>query len=559
MTFCLKIATIVAMTKKSHKPKIVEVYNKKAKTTYLYEDIAYWDPVAKQGRHKRKGIGKLDKEGKPIYNEYYLNKLSQKGEEKDRVVSKTTLVGENLLIDAMIAKTGLATVLNKTLGKEKASLAMQLVRYSVCEGKPLCYAEDWLNARGYNGGALSSQRISEFLRFLDKDIQNTFFSQWIGIKGEDKSLIFDISSISSYSRDNKYVERGYNRDHERLEQINIALISTYHSNTPLWCTELPGSMSDQIVIEYVLNHLEKLDVGKVGFILDRGFYSEDNIRNLTDKKHKFTIPVPSHIKWQKEFIDNHRGGVQRPANLIQGDEKDSIIYALTKVSTTEYGRMWIHLYYDALKKERDIAHLMNTLKKCQDDLETGILLKGREHYYERYFEVKETPIRGRKVTLKEDEVDAYINGYSGYWVLLSSHEKEAQKALCHYRMRNNIELHFDDLKNTLDCNRIRVHSADVMQGRIFINFLAMIIINELKGMLATIPAKERNYWNLKMVLNKVATYSKIHYKGKYKDVYTVPTKAQRLIFDLFNIKYQWKNKVVNDDEATTQFSESSEA
>jgi len=537
------------MNKQEQKPKIIQVYNKKAKTTYLYEDIAYWDPELKQGRHKRKGIGKLDAQGNIVYNEYYLNRLEQKRatDETPRVVSTTTLLGENLIVDKIITDTGLKPALSKTIGKEKADLALQLVKYSICEGKPLSYAEDWLDARGFHGAALCSQRITDFLRSLDKDVQNTFFTAWIAQKAEKKSLLFDISSISSYAKNNPYVERGYNRDHEGLEQINIALISTYTSNTPLWCSELPGSMSDQIALEYVFAHLEKLEIGKVGLLLDRGFYSEDNIQNLIQKNHKFTMPVPAHIIWQKEFIDNHRANLQRPSNLIKTEDKDSIIYGQTIVKTTKYGRMWIHLYYDALRKERDVARLMETLMKCQHDLEEDKKLKSRQHYYDRYFEVKETPKRGRKVILKDSEVEAYINGQSSYWVLLSNNEKDTAKALNQYRQRNNIELHFDDMKNLMDCNRIRVHSEDVMQGRIFINFLTMIIVNELKSFIAAIPAKDRKYWNHKMILHKVATYAKIHYKGKYKDVFSVPTKSQRLIFDLFGIKYEWKGKMVNDD------------
>ena len=549
------------MTKQEPKPQIIRVYNKKAKTTYLYEDSAYWDPELKQGRHKRKGIGKLDDNGKAVYNDYYLSRLEQSADEDVglRVVSTTTLLGENLILNKVIADTGLKPVLAKTLGKQKADLALLLVRYSVCEGKPLCYAEDWLDPRGFNGCSLSSQRITDFLRSLDKDVQNTFSAGWIAKKAERKSLLFDISSISSYAKDNPYVERGYNRDHERLEQINIALISTYEANTPLWCTELPGSMSDQAALEYVFDHLKKLDIGKVGFFLDRGFYSEDNIRKLTQGNHKFTMPVPSHIKWQKDFIDSHRGDLQRPANLISTEGKDSIIYGLTVVKTTKHGRMWIHLYYDAVRKERDVARLMETLKKCQDDLEDGRMLKSREPYYERYFELKETPKRGRKVILKEDEVDAYIRGHSGYWVLLSTNEKNTARALSQYRQRNNIELHFDDMKNLMDCNRIRVHSEDVMQGRIFINFLTMIVVTELKRFIAAIPAKERKYWNHKMILHKVATYSRIHYRGKYKDVFSVPTKSQRLIFDLFDIKYKWKGKMVNDDGEVVSVDENYDA
>lgn len=132
-------------------------------------------------------------------------------------------------------------------------------------------------------------------------------------------------------------------------------------------------------------------------------------------------------------------------------------------------------------------------------------------------------------------------------MLLSTNEKDTAKALFQYRQRNNIELHFDDMKNLMDCNRLRVHSEEVMQDRIFINFLTMVVVNELKRVTASIPAKERNYWNHKMILHKVATYSRIHYRGKYKDVFSVPTKAQRIIFDLFDIKYEWKGKLVNDD------------
>ncbi len=36
--------------------------------------------------------------------------------------------------------------------------------------------------------------------------------------------------------------------------------------------------------------------------------------------------------------------------------------------------------------------------------------------------------------------------------------------------RNDIELLFDDMKNIIDRNRLRVHTEQVMKGRLFINF-----------------------------------------------------------------------------------------
>ena len=35
--------------------------------------------------------------------------------------------------------------------------------------------------------------------------------------------------------------------------------------------------------------------------------------------------------------------------------------------------------------------------------------------------------------------------------------------------------------------------------------------------------------------------------GKYKDIFTTPTKTQRLVFDLLGIKYVYKGEPQNDD------------
>ncbi|NCB72064.1 MAG: hypothetical protein EOM45_09875 [Clostridia bacterium] len=62
------------------------------------------------------------------------------------------------------------------------------------------------------------------------------------------------------------------------------------------------------------------------------------------------------------------------------------------------------------------------------------------------------------------------------------------------------------MKNLLDCNRL----------------------NDLRGKVSAIKPRERKYWDFRDMFNKVSTYSRIHFTGTYKDLWTVPTKAQRL-------------------------------
>ena len=63
---------------------------------------------------------------------------------------------------------------------------------------------------------------------------------------------------------------------------------------------------------------------------------------------------------------------------------------------------------------------------------------------------------------------------------------------------------------------------------------------------------------MKDFLNKAASYSRVHFSGRYKDVWTVPTKSQRLIFDLLGIEYHWKGKIVNDETGEDEIRKLSE-
>ena len=46
-----------------------------------------------------------------------------------------------------------------------------------------------------------------------------------------------------------------------------------------------------------------------------------------------------------------------------------------------------------------------------------------------------------------------------------------------YRRKDIVENCFDDLKNRLDMKRLRIHSSEVVDGRMFIQFIALTLIS----------------------------------------------------------------------------------
>ena len=54
------------------------------------------------------------------------------------------------------------------------------------------------------------------------------------------------------------------------------------------------------------------------------------------------------------------------------------------------------------------------------------------------------------------------------------------------------------------------------------------------------------------MLDKVETYTHIHFKGKHRDIYSTPAKIQRAIFNLLHIKYEYKGEEVNSEPLVPQ-------
>jgi transposase len=550
-----------------HSYNIIKIKAKNG-TTYAYEDYSYWDKERGYSTHKRRSIGKVLDDGSIAYNKYYLSREESKdvvadvagesalasssavetSEHDSPPVSYTIRVGQKLILDKVCAGTEVRRSLLDAFPVEDTDSILALAYYTVCRGKAFCHSEDWLEARGYADLGLTSQRISELLASISDDKQNTFFKSWMERQGRGDSMLFDITSISTYGKGNPYAERGYNRDREDLEQINLGLLTSVSTGLPMWFAMTPGSMSDKAVLEYVLKMLSKLGAKKFTFFGDRGFYSEYNLRLITKRGHRFTIPVPSTVGWQKQMIAEHKASLLSPRNVIELED-GQLIYGKTVYRMTEYGRTWYHIFFDAARKSKVIDDFMRRLRRCKDELEDGRLAEGNKSMYETYFRVTETPKRGRIVEYNDQAVNDFIENDSCYWVLMSTSEKDTRKALLSYRERNDVEVSFDDVKNAEDMRRMRNHNERTIKGKLFVVFIALILLTKLRMEVQKVAPKDRHYWSERDFLEKVDTYTRVHFENKYRDVYTTPTAAQRDIFNFFNLEYGYKGRIVNTKEA----------
>lgn len=511
----------------------VHQVNKKTGVTYVYEATSVWDKEKKQPRNKQVCIGKIDPETGEFIPSKRLN--PEQAAARDPAVTATArIAGPSLLLDSITAELELDKVL-KTCYPKAYQQILCMAYYLVVRGGSLSHCEAWSKSHVHPYiNMLTSQRISEILTSLNNDGQQTFFSKWGKKMLEDDYLCYDITSVSSYGKLNEYVKYGYNRDGEKLRQINLALLFGQESQLPIYYNRLPGNISDVSTLHNFLKTFSYLELSKLHLVMDKGFYSQKNVDELLAARDKFTLAVPNRRKWVQQIIDENRDTIQNPEGYrkLAGE----ILYVHTKLHPwgKERRRCYVHLYYNAHAAAAAVDGFTEELLTYKEELESGQIISGHEDAYKTFFTIKETPVRGRKVFFNNEAIEKYRNRYAGFFVILTNDIKDPMEALRVYRNKDVVEKCFDDLKNQLDMKRLRIHSSASMDGRLFVQFIALIFMSALRKKMRETGLIDK--YTVRELLLEMETLALVHYSGKYGHILTEITKPQRQIMESLKIK-----------------------
>ena len=113
------------------------------------------------------------------------------------------------------------------------------------------------------------------------------------------------------------------------------------------------------------------------------------------------------------------------------------------------------------------------------ELESDKRIPEHEAQYKKYFDVKSTPKRGIKVMIREEAV-LQAKKYFGFFALLTNETMDAVTALETYRNKDLVEKAFGNLKERLNLRRTMVSSEQSLDGKLFVEFVALIYLSYIK-------------------------------------------------------------------------------
>ena len=438
---------------------------------YLYESRSYWDKEKKTPRTKMVYLGKED----PVTKE-----IAPPGKKWTPKASRD--YGNIFLLEKISSKIGLTEILKTAFPNDWRSI-LACVFFEVSEGKPLYLCSTWLEST-YTDllDALPSQRISELLKAVGEDLRARleFSRLWMRKRRDDKFIVFDITSISSYSKLIESVEWGYNRDRENLPQINLGIVFGQPSLLPIFYSLYQGSIRDVSTLRNILEFLGEFTLRNVTFILDKGFYSRKNIIDMKRRGLHFIIPLPFTVHEAENLIETHRNEILDVSKALRVNKR--ILYCVKDTITVDRYSFNAYIYFDKARRLEGEERLLERIMEAEEKVEKQRLgdKEAVQEYIVRHAaelkkffgirKVKVAFVLERDKEAIEDEIKQM-----GYLVVLSTRTMKQQEIILLYRNKDCVEKCFDTMKNELSTNRLRVHSRESMEGRLFISFLGLIL------------------------------------------------------------------------------------
>ena len=511
----------------------VNYLDKKTGITYVYESLSYWDKEKKQPRNKRVCVGKLDPDNGTFIPSTRLQP-EQAAARDPAVMACATVVGPTLILDKITKQLGLDSLLASCFPKTHQQIRA-MAYYLTIQGGPLSHCEVW--SKSYTPDlttSLTSQRITTILCDITMDAKQHFCSKWMKKILEDDYVCYDITSISSYSEINEYIKYGHNRDLEKLPQLNLAMIFSQKGRLPAYFHQLPGSITDVTTVFNLLKTFRAMGIQVLRYVMDKGFYSKKNVDSLVTHRQKFTVSVPLHNKWVQEIIDSVYENIHGPEGYQQIENETLYVHTCLHPWGEEHRRCYVHLYYNAYARAIAVDRFNADLIGYKQELESGVLIKDHTEAYNTFFTVKTTPKRGAKVSYNNQAISQHIKRYVGFQALLTNTIKDPVEALQVYRDKDVVEKCFDDLKNQLDMNRLRMHTAAAVNGRLFVQFIALIYMSALRQVMRTSGLIKQ--YTVRELLQEMQTLTKVKYTGRYGHILTEVTKSQRNILSALNIE-----------------------
>lgn len=491
--------------------------------TYVY--YAYgrkYDPKKKYTVPQNTTIGKCTSEDPEMMypNTNFLRFFPdiELPEEKDVQVFRSSClrIGTYLVLRRIIAEYGLEEMLSPIIGKD-TGLFLDLAIYTIItENNAGQYYPDYaynhpLFTRGMR--IYSDSKVSDFLNGLTMDQSIAFQNVWNENHDHREKIYisYDSTNKNCQAGDIDFVEYGHAKDEQGAPVINYSIAYDTKNAVPLFYEDYPGSIVDITQLQYMLEKAKGYGYRKAGFILDRGYFSKENIHYMDKCGYDFVIMMKGMKELVKDLVLEVKGSFEEDRRYSIRDYKVSGITVQRQLYPSDKEKRYFHIYYNDRKKSSEREHFEANIDRMAEVLRKyegtqyrpqGAFTKYFDIIYHHEGQPEEKFMYGREL---HEVINEEIR-LCGYFVIITSEKMTAEEALELYKGRDASEKLFRGDKSYLGNRTFRTHTDESTQAKIFVEFVALILRNRLHTYLRkqrVANGNRQNYMNVPAAIREL--------------------------------------------------------
>lgn len=377
---------------------------------------------------------------------------SERGAEA--VAEKEKLIldfGDSYVLDMYMRTLPLYGAYRLAMPMHSDTLFSLLFYRILTDKKAYCYAETWWTGNYacmlFPGARLQSQRVSEFLAMLgDEETQRVFFDEYLaaiyGNNGGTPGILIDSTGLPNASK--MSLTQVSNHNGEISMEIRLIYVIDRRNGMPIYFRYCPGNIVDVSTLCITLAELSQFGVAIDYAIVDAGYFSEDNVKELYRNNVRFVTRLAPNRTIYKQVTESELSDI------------------LSSKYAIRYGNRLVYL------KKKEVAVYGYTGYAY-----IGVDMDSRNQQFKR---AAFAAIDDKKPPEEMDNRIAKL----GVFMLLSSDDMDTSEILPLYYTRQQVEQVFDIGKNYADLLPLRVQNEETFRGHLMLTFMATAVLQMLQ-------------------------------------------------------------------------------
>ncbi len=324
---------------------------------------------------------------------------------------------------------------------------------------------------------------------------------------KDEVCAVDSTSRSAYGQSLADIRWGKNKDSLPLAQTVEVVVYTLSSHMPVYYRTFPGNIPDSRSLQTILADLQQAGFDDIILVTDRGYESLRNLESYIAKGQAMIMCTKVQQKHVMEKILAFGEFNPRPDGM-EIDRDTRLYHKQYDIthdvegnggSTRKSDRLRLNIYFDSLRRSEELVTLeieMLTQREALDEmidaktvLDDDTTLKKAYCYYEISYDPATRVIRSYKENEKKITKAKRLSGF--FAIMTHKLDISAMETFSTYRLRDEQEKYFQQMKTQMVCDRQRNWSEEGKTGRLFILFVGLILSSYIRHVWKTTALKDQ--------------------------------------------------------------------